>query len=142
MRYRSIQLAAILAFFCSTAVNAQAAQEKISPASFFFSAGIGSEPADGPSMKQQALATMKRVERALKEAGFRTDEIVFVRAYLTPGQNGVVDYAGWEHGAREFFNNTKSRPARTTTAVPYLGKPGRLIQIECVAVNKNSIWMR
>jgi hypothetical protein len=51
------------------------------------------KPDDGPTMKQQALATAKRLERSLKGAGIRLDELVFVRASLAPGPDGTVDYA-------------------------------------------------
>ena len=128
------------AIFLAVLYCTPAIAEKIPPASapFFFFTGQ-SESTDGPTMKQQALSTLKRVERSLKEAGLRPDNIISVRAYLVPDPNGDVDYAGWEHAAREFFNNTKSRPTRTTVAVPFLGQSGRLIQIECVAVTKNSV---
>ena len=141
MRPKGIVLAAALAVLACTVANRPTlAQDKSAQAAtpFFFSAGIAGDSTDGPTMKQQALATMKRVERSLKEAGFRSDNIVFVRAYLAPGQNGAVDYAGWEHASREFFNNTRSRPTRTLVAVPFLG-PGRLIQIECIAMSQKSV---
>ncbi len=141
MQLKQAFLATLLAILSCTATNIPVvAQEKtaLAPA-FYFSAGTVSESTDGPTMKQQALATMKRLERSLKQSGIPSDDIVFVRAYLAPGQNGAVDYAGWEHAAREFSNNTKSRPTRTIVAVPFLGQPGRLIQIECVAVTKNSV---
>jgi len=141
MTPKRIVLAVALAVLACTVTNSPTlAQDKTAQAAtpFFFSAGIASDSTDGPTMKQQALATMKRVERSLKEAGFRSDDIVFVRAYLAPGQNGVVDYAGWEHASREFFNNTRSRPTRTVVAVPFLG-PDRLIQVECIAMSKNSV---
>src|SRR5690348_1091988 len=120
MRPRPIFLAVILAVLsCTTANIRVSAQTQTGPArsAFFFSAGIGGESADGATMRQQAFAAMKRMERSLKQAGLRSDDIVSIRAYLAPGQGGAVDYAGWEHAAREFFNNTKARPTRTTLAV-------------------------
>jgi enamine deaminase RidA (YjgF/YER057c/UK114 family) len=107
-------------------------QVKTAPA-FYFSSGVGGESSDGPTMKQQALATAKRLEMGLKAAGIRLDELVSVRAYLAPGPDGTVDYAGWEHAWREVVNSTKARPTRTTIAVPFLGQPGRLIELEYVA---------
>lgn len=107
----------------------------------YFSAGVGADLNDGASMKQQALATMKRLEANLNTAGVGLGEVVFVRAYLAPGRNGNVDYAEWDQAWGEVFSNQKNKPARTTVAVPLLAEPGRLVEIEYVAVTSQAAKM-
>ena len=101
---------------------------------FYFSAGIGANTDDGTTMKQQALGTMKRLEANIKTAGFELNDVVFVRAYLAPAAGGAVDYVGWDQAWSEVFGDQKEKPARTTVAVPLLGEPGRLIELEYVSV--------
>jgi enamine deaminase RidA (YjgF/YER057c/UK114 family) len=114
-------------------------QKKVTTAALFFPSGVSGRASDGPTMTQQALATLKRLETSLKGAGVGLDQIVFVRAYLAPGPDGTVDYAGWEHASRSFFNNTKSRPGATVAAVPSIGQKGSLIELECVVAEKDPL---
>jgi len=107
----------------------------------YFSAGVGADLNDGATMKQQALATMKRLEANINTAGVSLGEVVFVRAYLAPGRDGNIDYAGWDQAWREVFTNENTRPNRTTVAVPLLADPSRLIEIEYVAVTRQAAKM-
>lgn len=84
-------------------------------------------PAD---MRNQALVTLKRLEKNITDAGLTLQDVAFVRAYLTPGNDGSTDYAGWNAAWSETFKSHK--PARTTVGVPLLGSPGTLIEIEFV----------
>jgi enamine deaminase RidA (YjgF/YER057c/UK114 family) len=56
----------------------------------------------------------------------------FVRAFLAPGADGKIDYAGWDAAWAETFSGAK--PARSTVGVPFLGSPSTLIEIEFVAL--------
>jgi enamine deaminase RidA (YjgF/YER057c/UK114 family) len=114
-------------------------QQKVTTAALSFLSAVSSNASDGPTMEQQALAALRRLERNLKGAGAGLDQVIFVRAYQVPGPTGTVDYAGWEHAARSFFNNTQSRPTMTAVAVPVLEKKGSLIQIEFVVADKNPL---
>jgi enamine deaminase RidA (YjgF/YER057c/UK114 family) len=97
----------------------------------------GSTPGAGApaNMKAQALITLGRLKDNITTAGFTLSDVVFVRAYLAPGADGKVDYAGWNEAWGEMFNTAAfpHKPARTTVAVPLLGTPATLIEIEFVA---------
>lgn len=90
-------------------------------------------PAD---MKGQAKRTLERLIANLEEAGLSLQDVGFVRAFLAPGADGKVDFDGWNAAWDELFNNPAKpvavKPARTTVAVPLLGRPGTLIEIEFV----------
>jgi enamine deaminase RidA (YjgF/YER057c/UK114 family) len=62
-------------------------------------------------------------------------DVVFVRAYLAPGPDGKVDFAGWNAAWTETFGTAAMpiKPARSTIAVPLLGNPATLIEVEYVA---------
>jgi hypothetical protein len=77
------------------------------PATVFFLGGAATTK-DGVTMMEQALANMKRLEANIATAGFSLGNVMFVRAYLTPGADGSVDYAGWDKAWGEVFNNPKN----------------------------------
>jgi enamine deaminase RidA (YjgF/YER057c/UK114 family) len=99
--------------------------------------------ADAPAdMKGQAALTLQRLRANLEEAGLSFEDVAFARAYLAPGADGKVDYEGWNAAWDELFNNPAKpvavKPARTTVAVPLLGRPGTLIEIDLVCLPKKS----
>jgi enamine deaminase RidA (YjgF/YER057c/UK114 family) len=104
-------------------------------APLYFSAGMTAGEGAPASMKAQALLTMKKLGDSLAAAGIKPSEVVFVRAYLAPGADGKVDFAGWNEAWAETFGNAANplKPARTTVAVPLLGRPSTLIEVEYVA---------
>ena len=131
---------ALMLFACAGGAGRLLGQEnKVTTAALSFFSAVSADPADGPTMAQQALTTLRRLERSLKGAGVESDQIIFVRAYLVPGPDGIVDYAGWEHAARSFFNNARSRPTTTAVAVPVLEEKGSLIEIEYVVADRNPL---
>lgn len=107
-------------------------------APLFFSSGATAGPNAPTTMKGQALATMQRLEKNLTDAGFKRSDVAFVRAYLVAGPDGKVDFAGWNEAWAETFGNATmpTKPSRTTIAVPQLGSPTTLIEIEYVASAK------
>lgn len=104
-------------------------------APLYFSAGMTAGEGAPASMKAQALLTLKKLGDSLATAGIKPSEVLFVRAYLAPGADGKVDFAGWNDAWAETFGNAANpvKPARTTVAVPLLGRPSTLIEIEYVA---------
>jgi len=100
----------------------------------YYSSGSTAGQGAPDSMKGQALVTLKRLEDNVRAAGFTLSDVVFVRAYLAPGADGKIDYAGWNEAWGETFNNARTphKPARTTVGVPLLGRPGTYIEIEFV----------
>jgi len=109
----------------------------------YFSSGGAATTKDGVTMREQALANMKRLEANIATAGFTLGDVMFVRAYLTPGADGSVDYAGWDKAWSEVFNNPKNpnKPARTTVAVPMLNQNGGLIELEYVCATRDPAKM-
>src|SRR5258708_22875708 len=100
----------------------------------YFSSGSTAGQNAAPTMKAQALATLGKLKENITTAGFSLQDVVFVPAYLVPGPDGKVDYAGWNEAWAEYFNNPQNwnKPARTTVPVPLLGRPRRLIEVEFV----------
>ena len=109
----------------------------------YFSSGVGANLNDGDTMKAQALGAMTRLGDNINTAGLGLGEVVFVRAYLAPGPDGRVDYAGWNEAWGEIFDDESGPqvPARTTVAVPLLGQPGRFIELEYVVVTREGADM-
>lgn len=108
----------------------------------YFSSGVPSNPKDGGTMREQALASMKRLEANIAAAGFSLSDVVYVRAYLMPGVTGTIDYAGWDTAWSEVFNTPKTpKPARTTVGVPSPRENGGLIEVEYVCATKDSATM-
>ncbi len=83
-------------------------------------------------MKGQALLVIARLKENLAAAGLTLDDVGFVRAFLVPGADGKVDFAGWDAAWAESFGAVK--PARSTVGVPYLGSPSTLVELEFVAL--------
>ncbi len=106
----------------------------------YFSAGMTAGEGAPASMKAQALLTLKKLGDSLATAGIKPSEVLFVRAYLAPGADGKVDFAGWNEAWAETFGNASNpvKPARTTVAVPLLGRPSTLIEVEYVAATASS----
>jgi enamine deaminase RidA (YjgF/YER057c/UK114 family) len=88
-------------------------------------------------MKGQALASLKRLVEIIAPAGFTLNDVVFVRVCLAPSPDGEVDFAGWNEAWKETFGTpaTPNKPARTTIAVPEMGRAGTLVgELECICV--------
>lgn len=107
-------------------------------APLYFSAGATAGRDAPPTMKAQALLTIQSLEKNIAGAGFKPSDVAFVRAYLAPGPDGKVDFAGWNEAWAETFGSAAMpiKPSRTTIAVPQLGSPTTLIEIEYVASAK------
>jgi enamine deaminase RidA (YjgF/YER057c/UK114 family) len=109
-------------------------------ASLYFSAGATAGEGAPATVKGQALLTLKRLGENIATAGIKPADVLFVRAYLAPGADGKVDFAGWNEAWAETFGTAANpvKPARTTVAVPSLGRPSTLIEIEFVATGAAS----
>jgi enamine deaminase RidA (YjgF/YER057c/UK114 family) len=105
-------------------------------APLYFPSGATAGATPEGDMKVQALETLKRLQQNITDAGLAMDEVAFVRAYLAPGADGTIDYAGWNAAWGEFFGSKAvvDRPARSSVGVPLLGRAGTLIEIEFVCL--------
>ncbi|HEY6123173.1 MAG TPA: Rid family hydrolase, partial [Steroidobacteraceae bacterium] len=106
----------------------------------YFPSGSTAGPDAPTDMKGQAAVTLQRLSANLKDAGLSLEDVAFARAYLVPGADGKVDYEGWNAAWDEVFNNPAKpvavKPARTTVAVPLLGRVGTLIEIDFICLPK------
>jgi len=99
----------------------------------YFSSGSTAGKDAPATVKGQALVTLGKLKEKLATAGLALNDVAFVRAYLAPGTDGKVDFAGWNEAWTEFFSPVAPHlPARTTVGVPQLGRPGTLVEIEFV----------
>jgi len=100
----------------------------------YFTAGTTAGMNGGSTVRDQARTTLSKLQQNISTAGFSLNDVAFVRAYVVPDATGKVDFAGWDEAWREVFGNAKTphKPARTAIAVPRLGTPETLIEIEFV----------
>ncbi|SMD43082.1 Enamine deaminase RidA, house cleaning of reactive enamine intermediates, YjgF/YER057c/UK114 family [Aquiflexum balticum DSM 16537] len=98
------------------------------------SAPIGSPERYGDTY-EQSLGTLERIKETIAEAGFKMEDIFFLRVYLAPDKEGNIDWDAWFKAYGEYFNNEENpnKVARSTIAVYALANPDLLIEIEAVA---------
>ncbi|OEJ94624.1 RidA family protein [Streptomyces thermolilacinus] len=95
----------------------------------FLPAVPGEPPAvAGPSLREQAVQTLRNVESVLTEAGASWDDVMMLRVYLTD----VAHFAEMNAVYDEYLADVAVPPARTTV---YVGLPeGLLVEIDALAV--------
>lgn len=87
--------------------------------------------------RTQTISTLRKIEAALARQGYAMSDVVKLTVFLVahPGEDGRMDFAGFNAGYREFFG-TQTNPnlvARSTVQVAGLAGPHYLIEIEAVA---------
>lgn len=84
---------------------------------------------------EQSLGTLERIKETINEAGFKMEDVFFLRVYLAPDKNGNIDWNAWFKAYGEYFNNEENpnKVARSTIGVYALANPDLLIEIEAVA---------
>ncbi|MFD2201535.1 RidA family protein [Shivajiella indica] len=84
---------------------------------------------------EQSIGTLERIKETIAEAGFKMEDVIFLRVYLAPDKNGKIDWNAWFNAYGEYFNNSENpnKVARSTIAVYALANPDLLIEIEAVA---------
>jgi enamine deaminase RidA (YjgF/YER057c/UK114 family) len=102
-------------------------------APLFFPSGStagANAPAD---VKAQALLAITHLKESLTAAGLSLADVAFARAFIAPGADGRIDFAGWDAAWAETFASG-SKPARSTVGIPFLGAASTLIEVEFVAI--------
>lgn len=107
--------------------------------------GITPEPVPGApaaapfgDTKTQTLSVLKRIEAILKAQGYGFEDVVMMRVLLVgdPAKGGGMDFAGMMEGYNQVFGPLKNKPARITSQVAGLVRPGMYAEIEVQAARK------
>ena len=98
--------------------------------------GDACKPGD---MYAQGKAIFESFKAQLEEAGWSLSDVVMLRIYGVPGEDGNVDSAGFNKAYREYFgeNSTSGNtnlPSRTFVGIHSLVVPGWLVEVEARAI--------
>jgi enamine deaminase RidA (YjgF/YER057c/UK114 family) len=122
--------------FISSAVKVPAGSEML------YVSGITPElvpgaPAATPygDTKTQTISVLKRIETILKGQGYGWEDVVMMRVVLVgdPAKGGVMDFAGMMEGYNSIYGTLTKKPARITSQVAGLVRPGMYAEIEVQA---------
>ena len=97
--------------------------------------GSGARPLDDGSwgdMKQQTINTFERFKQTLESQGWSMADIVQVRAFAVAGDDGELDFAGFNEGYAQFFGtaDNPNKPVRSFVEIADLVVDGWLVEIE------------
>ena len=97
--------------------------------------GAGAQPkADGSwgSMEEQAIDIFTTFKGTLEGMGWSLEDIVQVRAFATAGDDGMLDFAGFNAGYQQFFgvDINPMKPVRSFVQVADLVRDGWLVEVE------------
>lgn len=97
--------------------------------------GAGARPLDDGSwgdMQQQTVNTFERFKQTLESQGWSMADIVQVRAFAVAGEDGELDFAGFNAGYSQFFGTSENpnKPVRSFVEIKDLVVDGWLIEIE------------
>lgn len=98
---------------------------------------IGIDPLapDAPlvrGIEKQTEQTFENLEMIVNGSGYKLDETVFVRIYLT---NYVRDFDGLNRVYHRWYSDDSSVPSRTTVGISALGREA-LVEIDLVLFRK------
>ena len=121
--------------FISRAVTVPAGSDMI------YVSGITPQPADKAKpaelgdTKAQTVSILGQIEAILKDQGYAMADVVMMRVYLVgdPAKGGKMDFAGMMEGYNQFYGPLKTKPARITSQVAALVRPGMYAEIEVQA---------
>lgn len=156
---RNLLLPAALVAFAFAAGSASAENTHINPSNGFISSAVkvpaGSEmlyvsgitpeavpgaPADRSfgDTKTQTDSVLKRIGAILTAQGYGWEDVVMMRVLLVgdPAKGGGMDFAGMMEGYNAVYGSLKKKPARITSQVAGLVRPGMMVEIEVQAAKK------
>lgn len=109
---------------------------KIPPgAETLYLSGAGAQPkADGSwgTMEEQAIDIFTTYKASLESMGWSLEDIVQVRVFATAGEDGVLDFDGFNKGYQQFFGVEMNpmKPVRSFVQVADLVRDGWLAEVE------------
>lgn len=156
---RNLLLAAAMAVSALAAGAAQAENTHINPSNGFISQAVkvpaGSEmlyvsgitpdvvagaPADRAfgDTKTQAASVLNKIGGILTAQGYGWEDVVMMRVLLVgdPAKGGGMDFAGMMESYNAVYGPLKKKPARITSQVAGLVRPGIMVEIEVQAAKK------
>jgi enamine deaminase RidA (YjgF/YER057c/UK114 family) len=94
----------------------------------------GAQPQFGDT-KTQTISVLGKIKKTLEDQGYKLDDVVMMRVLLVgdPAKNGAMDFAGMMEGYNSFYGSLENKPARITSQVVALARPGLLVEIEAQA---------
>lgn len=97
-------------------------------------------PAAAPfgDTKTQTLSVLSKIEAIMKAQGYALSDTVMMRVLLVgdPEKGGNMDFMGMMAGYTQVFGPLKTKPARVTSQVAALVRPGMMVEIEVQAAKK------
>jgi len=97
-------------------------------------------PAAAPfgDTKTQAASVLKKIGEILVAQGYGWEDAVMMRVLLVgdPAKGGGMDFAGMMESYNAVYAPLKKKPARITSQVAALVRPGMMVEIELQAAKK------
>ena len=125
--------------FISSAVKVPAGSEML------YVSGITPDPVTGAPVaapfgdtKTQAASVLKKIGEILVAQGYGWEDVVMMRVLLVgdPAKGGGMDFAGMMESYNGVYASLKKKPARITSQVAALVRPGMMVEIEVQAAKK------
>ena len=101
---------------------------------------VAGAPAATPfgDTKTQVISILTKIQGIMKAQGYELGDSVMMRVLLVgdPAKGGGMDFAGMMEGYNQFYGPLKNTPARITSQVAALVRPGMYAEIEVQAAKK------
>ena len=101
---------------------------------------VAGAPAAAPfgDTKTQTASVLGKIGGILKGQGYGWEDVVMMRVLLVgdPAKGGGMDFAGMMEGYNAVYGSVKNKPARITSQVAGLVRPGMMVEIEVQAAKK------
>ena len=98
---------------------------------------VAGAPAATPfgDTKTQVISILTKIQGIMKAQGYELSDSVMMRVLLVgdPAKGGGMDFAGMMEGYNQFYGPLKNKPARITSQVAALVRPGMYAEIEVQA---------
>lgn len=97
--------------------------------------GSGASPMEDGTwgdMEQQTIDTFNGFKETLESEGWSMSDIIQVRAFAVAGEDGELDFDGFNRGYRQFFGTEENpqKPVRSFVEIKDLVVDGWLVEIE------------